>query len=136
MGEVTCNKQRSAPTPSIARSLIACGEMIWSRWNVPFAVTPEQGDTVSSLGASRTVSVLAALVRRGARRSPGVLGDYRTAFGGRPTTWDAPVLRYEAGGGFFIRRNIVARGTVQWNRRDSSRARSRTFLSGQVSYWF
>ena len=117
---------------------IVRGEMIWSHWSIPFAVTPEQGDTVSALGA-----YIEGRYRFSPRWYLAARADHLgfseitgTAFDGRPTSWDAPVLRYEAGGGFFIRRNIVARGTVQWNRRDSSRARSRTFLSGQVSYWF
>ena len=117
---------------------IVRGEVIWSRWNIPFSVTPEQGDTVSALGG-----YIEGRYRFSPRWYLAARADHLgfseitgTAFDGRPTSWDAPVLRYEAGGGFFIRRNVVARGAVQWNHRDSSRARSGTFLSGQVSYWF
>ena len=117
---------------------IVRGEMIWSRWRVPFAVAPPQGDNVSALGAwvegkyriSPGWYVAARADRLGFSEVTGTL------FDGAATAWDAPVMRYEAGGGYYIRRNLVARGSVQWNHRDSARARERTFLSAQVTYWF
>lgn len=57
-------------------------------------------------------------------------------FGGQPTTWDAPVGRVEAGGGMYLQRNLTFRAVVQRNWRDGGRVRRRTFLSGQISYWF
>ena len=57
-------------------------------------------------------------------------------FGGAPTPWDAPVTRIEAGGGFYLQRNLTLRGIVQRNWRDGGRVRNRTFVSGQISYWF
>ena len=53
-----------------------------------------------------------------------------------PTTWDAPVNRIEWGGGYYFQRNLVGRAVVQHNRRDGGFIRSRTFVSGQLSYWF
>ena len=50
--------------------------------------------------------------------------------------WDAPVARIEAGGGFYLQRNLVGARVVQHNWRDGGRVRERTFVSGQVSYWF
>lgn len=57
-------------------------------------------------------------------------------FGGLPTTWDAPVGRVEAGGGVYLQRNLTLRAVVQRNWRDGGRVRQRTFVAGQISYWF
>lgn len=50
--------------------------------------------------------------------------------------WDAPVTRLEIGGGYSIRRNIVARGSWQWNQRDGGRIRTASFGAAQLLYWF
>jgi hypothetical protein len=57
-------------------------------------------------------------------------------FGGRPTTWDAPVSRVEGGGGVYLQRNLTVRAVVQRNWRDGGRVRRRTFVSAQIAYWF
>jgi hypothetical protein len=51
-------------------------------------------------------------------------------------TWDAPVTRVEMGGGFYLQRNLVARITVQVNRRDGGRVRESTLPAIQLLYWF
>ena len=117
---------------------IVRGEMVWSAWNVPFTWSPPEGDRVSSLGAwvegryrfSPRWYLAGRADRLGFSRITGTL------FDGQPTTWDAPVVRLEGGGGYYFRRNVIGRVSVQWNHRDSSRARTRTFLAGQVAYWF
>ena len=50
--------------------------------------------------------------------------------------WDAPVTRLEIGGGYSIRRNIVARGSWQFNQRDGGRIRTANFGAAQLLYWF
>jgi hypothetical protein len=50
--------------------------------------------------------------------------------------WDAPVTRFEVGGGYSVQRNLVLRAVAQINRRDGGRIRNRTFLSTQVAWWF
>ena len=50
--------------------------------------------------------------------------------------WDAPVTRLEIGGGYYIRRNIIARGSWQLNQRDGGRIRSASFGAAQLLYWF
>jgi hypothetical protein len=114
------------------------GELVWSQWRVPFATAPPQGDEVSALGAwiEGRYRVSPRWYVAGRADRLGFSSVTGSMFDGRATAWDAPVIRYEAGGGYYIRRNIVARATTQWNHRDSARARSRTFLSAQVSYWF
>jgi hypothetical protein len=51
-------------------------------------------------------------------------------------TWDAPVWRVEGDVGYYFRRNLVGRFAVQYNDRDGGRVRTRTFVSGQIAYWF
>jgi hypothetical protein len=60
----------------------------------------------------------------------------RIAGTGRIEEWDAPVTRVEAGGGYYIQRNLVARLTVQVNRRDGGRIRRSTLPAVQLLYWF
>ena len=50
--------------------------------------------------------------------------------------WDAPVTRVEAGGGYYLQRNLVARMTVQVNRREGGRVRRSTLPAVQLLYWF
>jgi hypothetical protein len=57
-------------------------------------------------------------------------------FGGKPTTWDAPVKRLEIGAGVYLQRNLTLRVSVQPNWRDGGRVRQRTFTSAEVAYWF
>ena len=59
-----------------------------------------------------------------------------TLFDGSPTTWDAPVSRVEAGGGYYLLRNVALKITYQHNWRDGGPGRSELFLATQLSYWF
>jgi hypothetical protein len=64
------------------------------------------------------------------------LGFSRIAGATRTDEWDAPVTRVEIGGGYYLQRNLVARVSVQLNRRDGGRVSSATFVAGQLLYWF
>ena len=55
---------------------------------------------------------------------------------GVSTEWEAPVTRLEADASFYVQRNLVARLAVQYNDRTAGRVRQRTYVSGQVVYWF
>jgi len=59
-----------------------------------------------------------------------------TLFEGAPTPWEEPVTRLEAGGGYYVRRNIVVRAVYQYNHRDDSRTSERHFVAAQGLYWF
>jgi hypothetical protein len=59
-----------------------------------------------------------------------------TLFEGRPTPWDGGVERVEVGGGWYFMRNLVGRAMIQRNWRDGGRIESRTYVSGQLAYWF
>lgn len=52
------------------------------------------------------------------------------------TTWDAPVTRIEAGGGYSIQRNLLLKLSYQHNRRDTTRVPSLNVGALQVVFWF
>lgn len=54
----------------------------------------------------------------------------------RSTTWEAPVDRWEVGGGYALQRNVELRLAFQRNTRDGGRVRSMTALAAQLLYWF
>jgi len=76
--------------------------------------------------------------------APGLYGAVRVEYLGfsrldgatRSDEWDAPVTRVEVGGGYYVRRNLLLRASVQNNERDGGRVLSSRFLAGQVLYWF
>ncbi len=110
-------------------------EIVWSRWNVPFA-TPATSTNVGALGAwvEGRYRITPRIVVSGRADR---LGFSRIEAGQNLTpTWDANLWRLEADAGYFIQRNLVARFAVQYNDRDGGRVRQRTYYSGQVAYWF
>ena len=115
---------------------IVRAELVRSRWSLPL-LAPMGAMDVRALGMwvegryrfTPRVFAAARLDRLGFSRISGSI--WRS-----PTTWDAPVTRVEAGAGYYLQRNLVARAVVQHNRRDGGFVRSRTYLSGQISYWF
>ncbi len=54
----------------------------------------------------------------------------------RTDAWEAPVTRWEVGGGYALQRNANLRLSVQHNTRDGGRVRRMTALSTQLLYWF
>jgi hypothetical protein len=111
------------------------GELVWSRWNVPFAASQTTMD-LDSLGGwiegryRITPRIVAAARVDGLQFSRIDVGPNFTQ------TWDAPVKRVEVGAGYSLQRNLVLRLAVQYNDRDGGRIRSRTYVSGQIAYWF
>jgi hypothetical protein len=114
---------------------IVRSELVWSRWNTPFAATGTSAD-LDSLGVwvegryrvTPRISVAGRLDRLGFAKiaaAPGVL-----------VAWDAPVTRVEGDVCYYFRRNLVARLAVQYNDREGGRVHTRTFVSGQVAFWF
>jgi len=115
------------------------GELIASRWNLPavnlpFIDHPLGAQTGFVEARYRFAPRFYAAARVDRLTFSRIRG--QRLFGGAPTPWDAPVRRLEAGGGVYLRRNLIARGVVQWNKRDAGLVRKRTFVSGQLSYWF
>jgi len=113
-------------------------ELVWSRWAMPFGRVPREGQNISALarwveGRYRLTPrwyVAGRADRLSFSRISGQL------FDGVPTAWEAPVTRFELGGGYSLRRNLVLRAVAQINRRDGGRVLRRTYLSSQVAWWF
>ena len=51
-------------------------------------------------------------------------------------TWDAPVTRVEAGGGYSIQRNLLLKVSAQLDRRNGGRTRRAHLVAGQIVFWF
>jgi hypothetical protein len=117
---------------------IVRGELIDSRWNLPALNLPL---------IDRPLHATAGFVETRYRFGPRYFAAARadrltfsriqgTRFNGAATPWDAPVTRLEVGAGIYLLRTLTARAVVQRNWRDAGRVTARTFLSGQVAYWF
>jgi hypothetical protein len=50
--------------------------------------------------------------------------------------WDAPVTRFEIGGGAYLQRNLTARVSLQTNLRDGGRVTTQHLMAAQLLYWF
>ena len=55
---------------------------------------------------------------------------------GRTLTWEAPVTRYEIGGGYSIVRNLLVKGSFQHDRRPAGRTTQLKIGAMQVVFWF
>jgi len=113
-------------------------EVVWSRWRVPFAKTPAEGDTLGALagwveGRYRLTPRFYLAGRADRLTFSRITGDVVSR---SPMPWDAPVTRFEVGGGYSVQRNLVLRAVAQINRRNGGRIQNRTFLSTQVAWWF
>jgi len=113
------------------------GEVVWSGWEMPLMLLNET-QRLDSRGMwiegryrfSPRLFVAARADRLDFSRITG------TILGGVPITWDAPVKRIETGLGWYLLRNLVGRVIVQRNWRDGGRVHERTYVSGQLAYWF
>jgi hypothetical protein len=118
---------------------IVRGEAIWNHWHLPVIAAPaitnpltaRSGYLESRYRLSPRFFVAARVDGLGFSKVTGI-----RFFNGQPTTWDAPVTRVEAGGGVYLQRNLTVRGVVQRNWRDGGRVLDKTYLSGQISFWF
>jgi hypothetical protein len=54
----------------------------------------------------------------------------------RTAEWDAPVTRFEVGGGYLLQRNLQLKGTFQRNSRQGGRVTHLKIVSAQVVFWF
>jgi len=52
------------------------------------------------------------------------------------TTWDADLWRAEAGAGYSLRRNVMLKGSYQYNRREGGRVNAGSLAAAQVLLWF
>jgi hypothetical protein len=117
---------------------IVRAEAIRSTWSVPGVFSAAGAMDLSATagwveGRYRATPRLFVAARADTLTFSKVAG---TLFRGVPTPWEAPVTRVEVGGGWYLQRNLVVKTTVQRNRRDGGRQRNRTFVSGQLLFWF
>jgi hypothetical protein len=105
------------------------GELIWNRWQVPTL--------------SRALDATSGFAEGRYKISPGVFlagrfdrlgfSELASSFGVR--SWDAAVTRIETGAGYYIRRNLLAKGTYQHNWRDGGPITSRGLFAAQLHFW-
>jgi len=117
---------------------IVRGETVRSTWDMPGVASPTEAlDLTATSGWLEGRYRLTPRFYVAARADRLTFSRIRgTRFNGSPTPWDAPVSRIEAGGGWYLQRNLVVRAVVQRNWRDAGRQRRRTFVSGQILFWF
>jgi predicted porin len=111
------------------------GEFVWSRWRMPFAALASATDLDARAWWIEGRYRFSPRIFAAARFDRLVFSEIPTDEGGR-LSWDAPVWRIEGNMGYYLRRNLVARLAVQHNDRDGGRVHRRTYVSGQLAYWF
>jgi hypothetical protein len=114
-------------------------ETVLSRWAIPQVQHPLLTDTLAAWGT---------FLEARYKIRPGLFTALRvdhldfsrisgTLFEGRPTTWDAPVSRVEAGAGYSVRRNLLVKVAVQRNWRTGVTIGARESVAGaQALLWF
>jgi hypothetical protein len=109
-------------------------ETVVSSWRMPIgttgAPTPLRAAVISVEGRYTLAPgwYAAARVER--------LGFNRIAGDAQVAEWEAPVRRVEIGGGYYVQRNVIARASLQINRRDGGRVARSQLLAVQLLYWF
>lgn len=116
-------------------ALLVRGEIIRSTWDMPHIAAPaiDSPLAATSVLVEGKYKIAAGLyiALRGDRI------DYSEILGSRQrNTWDADTWRFEAGGGYSLTRNILAKGSWQRNRRDGGRITHDDLIAAQVVYWF
>ncbi|MEP7304969.1 MAG: hypothetical protein ABJA98_05585 [Acidobacteriota bacterium] len=110
-------------------------ETVVSRWTLPVVQAP-----LSEL----PLSAVAASVEGRYKIHPGLylaarfdhLGFSDVEGTGGRQSWDAPVSRWEIGGGYSVRRNLVLKLAYQRNVRDGGRVPTLNLATAQVVFWF
>jgi len=110
-------------------------ETIVSRWTLPavrapFIDGPVRATSVSVEGRYKILPGLYAAARvdhLGFSTITGTAG---------PRTWDAPVDRLETGAGYYVQRNVLLKGSYQFDRRDTNRVPRSHLAGAEVVFWF
>jgi hypothetical protein len=113
---------------------VARAEAVWSRWTIPLGTS----------GTRATLRAAATALEGRYTFAPGWygaarfehLGFNRIATATQTTEWEAPVTRLEVGGGYYVQRNLIARTSLQINRREGGRVTRSQLLAVQLLYWF
>jgi len=110
-------------------------ETIVSRWTLP---------VVRGTDTTLPLSAIATAVEGRYKIRPGLYAAARfdhlgfSEVNGTATrqTWDAPVTRWEVGGGYSIQRNVMIKVEFQHNVRDGGRVTDLPLAAAQVVFWF
>ncbi len=105
------------------------GELIWNQWQVPTL--------------PRTLDATSVFVEGRYKISPGLfvasrfdrLGFSNLVSASEGLSWDAPVTRLETGAGYYIRRNLLAKGSYQHNWRNGGPIRTLGLFTMQLHFW-
>jgi hypothetical protein len=106
-------------------------EAIYSAWEVPSL-------SLGALGSFGWVLEGKYKIRAGlflAARASGLHFE-SVPIGVTSTTWDAPVTRIEAGAGYNLHRNVIAKFALQYNERAGGSVTSRLLPGVQLLFWF
>ena len=110
-------------------------ETIASAWRLPavgapFLDAPLRAISTSFEGRYRLAPGLYAAARFDHLGFSEVIGTARRE------TWDAPVTRIEAGGGYSLQRNLLLKLSFQHNARDGGRVHVLNLCEAQLLFWF
>jgi len=110
-------------------------ETIVSDWRVPMVQAPVIDDPLRAFSTSLEGRYRISPGFYAAARLDHIAFSKITGTNG-PAPWDAPVTRVEIGGGYSLQRNLLLKGTLQHNNRDSGRNPSLLIGAAQVVFWF
>jgi hypothetical protein len=110
-------------------------ETVVSQWTLPLVRAPWLPTPLTSVGTSIEgryklypgLYVAARLDHLGFSEVSGSL---------RTDTWDAPVTRFEIGGGYSLQRNLLLKFEYQHDSRDGGLVRTFNPVAAQLVYWF
>ena len=113
-------------------------ESVLSQWTLPTVNAPFLDSPLAAVGlfVEGQYKLRPGLYVAGRADHLGFSDVTGTLEGGRPTPWDFPVTRLEVGGGYYLRRNMVAKVAYQHNRRENPFDRRTRFVAAQLVYWF
>jgi hypothetical protein len=114
------------------------GEVIVSRWRVPALESPWISDALRSVASTLEARYKVSPQLYLAARAETLRFSRLSGATITPLSWDAAVTRAEVGAGYAVTRHVLAKGTFQYNWRDTvTRPQPReAFVSVQVSAWF
>ena len=113
---------------------VARAETVYSQWTMPLG-TDGTATTLRAAGTAIEGRYTFAPGWYGAARFEH-LGFNRIAGATQSDQWEAPVRRLEVGAAYYVQRNLIAKTSVQVNRRDGGRVTRSELLAVQLLYWF
>jgi len=105
------------------------GEAVRNRWEIPTLIPSINASSVFVEGTYKIRPGLFAAARIDTLRFN------RLTTPTQSRTWDAPITRFETGVGYYVQRNLLAKGTYQYNRRDGGLVRRRSLVAVQLQFW-